>query len=158
MATRNSDPAAGTVPFKNFDLANAPGHLLRRCHQRSHELYNEVTAGFGLTRQQFALLLALLQQPGASVQELADFTGTDRNTLGGIVSRLEGKKLIDRRRSGRDARAYELQITPAGVALLGEMEEAVAIVGERILEPLDPEEREAFLRYARKLAGLASPG
>lgn len=158
MAIRNSDPASARTPFSNFDLGTAPGHLLRRCHQRSHELYNEVTAGFGLTRQQFALLLALLQQPGASVQELADRTGTDRNTLGGIVSRLEAKQLVDRKRSGRDARAYELRITPAGVALLGEMEAAIVTVGERILQPLSAGERAAFLRSARKLAGLEPPG
>jgi DNA-binding MarR family transcriptional regulator len=153
MTTRKTD-RTGALPFQTFDLLNAPGHLLRRCHQRSHELYNEVTAEFGLTRQQFALLLALLQQPGASVQEIADVTGTDRNTLGGIVSRLESKKLIERRRSDRDARAYELQISAAGIALLRQMEGAIATVGERILEPLKPAERADFLRYARKLAGI----
>lgn len=154
MATRKSEPDQGETPFKSFDLAYAPGHLLRRCHQRSHELYNQVTGEFGLTRQQFSLLLALLQHPGASVQELADRTGTDRNTLGGIVSRLKTKKLIDRQRSDRDARAYELRITNAGVELLREMEPAIETVGERILEPLAPGEREAFLNAARKLAGL----
>ncbi len=155
MATRKSDPDQGKSPFKNFDLSSAPGHLLRRCHQRSHELYNQVTGGFGLTRQQFSLLLALLQHPGASVQELADRTGTDRNTLGGIVTRLKAKKLIDRQRSERDARAYELRITNAGIDLLREMEPSIQTVGQRILEPLAPDEREAFLKAARKLAGLA---
>lgn len=146
------------TPFQNFDLTTAPGHLLRRCHQRSHEFYNEVTAEFGLTRQQFALLLALLQNPGASVQELADVSGTDRNTLGGIVSRLVAKGLIDQRRSDRDARAYELRITPAGVALLGRMEPAIFEVGERILAPLTKAERAAFIRATQKLAGIRDPG
>ncbi len=153
MTTRKAERARAT-PFKDFDITSAPGHLLRRCHQRSHELYNEVTAEFGLTRQQFALLLALLQRPGSSVQEITDLTGVDRNTLGGIVTRLEAKKLLDRRRSDRDARAYELQITPTGIALLGEMEAAIATVGARILEPLTPTEQADFLRYARRLAGL----
>ena len=140
--------------FENFDLATAPGHLLRRCHQRSHELYNEVTAGFGLTRQQLAFLVSLLQNPGASVQELADLTGTDRNTLGGIVTRLAKKKLVNQRRSNRDARAYELSITEAGMDLLTEMEPGIAMVQEMILEPLDEEERAMFIRAAQKLLGL----
>lgn len=144
------------IPFQNFDLTTAPGHLLRRCHQRSHELYNDVTAEFGLTRQQFALLLALMQNPGASVQELADVSGTDRNTLGGIVSRLVAKQLIDQRRSDRDARAYELRITPMGVALLAEMEPAIFEVGERILAPLTKAERAAFIRATQKLAGIGT--
>jgi DNA-binding MarR family transcriptional regulator len=154
MATRKPKGSKSTTPFAGFELANAPGHLLRRCHQRSHELYNEVTAGFGLTRQQFALLLALLQQPGANLQELADYTGTDRNTLGGIVARLEAKKLIDRRRSDSDGRAYQLQISSAGVALLEQMEGPITLVGERILAPLTAEERKIFMDFARKLAGI----
>ncbi|MBW7945756.1 MAG: MarR family transcriptional regulator [Sphingomonadaceae bacterium] len=142
-------------PFADFDLAFTAGHLLRRCHQRSHELFNETMAAFGLTRQQTALLIALLRQPGASVQELADITGTDRNTLGGIITRLVAKGLVDQRRSERDARAYELEISPQGLAMLRDMEAGVKLVQEQILAPLDPEERTAFIGYARKLAGLA---
>ncbi|PZU51240.1 MAG: MarR family transcriptional regulator [Sphingomonas sp.] len=142
------------IPFKHFDLGSAPGHLLRRCHQRSHELYNEVTADYGLTRQQFALLLSLLRSPGASVQELADATGTDRNTLAGITARLVGKKLIHRRRSAQDARAYELHISESGVALLREMEAGILLVQEKILAPLAPEERAEFVRLAAKVSGL----
>lgn len=141
-------------PFSDFDLAFSPGHLLRRCHQRSHELFNETMAGFGLTRQQTALLITLLRQPGTSVQELADLTGIDRNTLGGIVSRLVAKGLVEQRRSGRDARAYELEISEQGLALLRDMEVGVKLVQEQILAPLDAEERAAFIGYARKLAGL----
>lgn len=142
------------LPFSNFKLIQAPGHLLRRCHQRSHELYNEVTSEFGLTRQQFALMVALLQNPGASVQELADLTGVDRNTLGGIVGRLLDKKLISRRRSSSDARAYEVQIRPVGIELLRAMEDSIAEVQKRIMAPLSPAEERAFILLAQKLIGL----
>lgn len=141
-------------PFADFDLAFSAGHLLRRCHQRSHELFNETMAPFGLTRQQTALLITLLREPGASVQELADITGTDRNTLGGIITRLVSKGLVDQRRSERDARAYELEISPQGLALLHEMEADVKRVQEQILAPLGPEERRDFINFARKLSGL----
>ena len=141
-------------PFADFDLAFSAGHLLRRCHQRSHELFNETMAPFGLTRQQTALLITLLREPGASVQELADITGTDRNTLGGIITRLVSKGLVEQRRSERDARAYELEISPQGLALLHEMEADVKRVQEQILAPLGPEERRDFINFARKLSGL----
>lgn len=111
-------------------------------------------APFGLTRQQTALLITLLREPGTSVQELADITGTDRNTLGGIITRLVSKGLVDQRRSERDARAYELEISPQGLALLHDMEAGVKQVQEQILAPLDAKERATFIRYARKLAGL----
>ncbi len=141
-------------PFSDFDLAFSAGHLLRRCHQRSHEIFNDTMATFGLTRQQAALLITLLREPGASVQELADITGTDRNTLGGIITRLVAKGLVDQRRSERDARAYQLEISPQGLAMLQDMEAGIKLVQEQILKPLAPEERTAFISYARKLAGI----
>ncbi len=152
MVTLNADEHPAHAPLRDFNLLEAPGHLLRRCHQRSHELYNEVAEGFDLTRQQFALLLTLFQNPGASVQDLADISGTDRNTLGGVISRLEKKTLIDKARSSRDGRAYELRITQAGIDVLHAMAPAIRDLGERILSPLTAAERVEFLRYARKIA------
>lgn len=143
-----------TRPFETFDLYSAPGHLLRRCHQRSHELYNEATAEFGLTRQQLALMVALHKKPGSSIQDLADLIGTDRNTLGSMINRLLKKQLIVRRRSPDDSRAYQIDVNEAGVELLRQLEPAIREVGDQILAPLTANETAEFLRLARKLVGL----
>lgn len=142
------------LPFKDFDLAVQPGPLLRLCHQRSHEIFKAELDHFGLTRQQTAFLISLLKQPSASIQELADLTGVDRNTLSAMLSRLVKKGLVERKRSKADARAYEMKVTQTGIALLEKMEEGVRKVQRQILEPLTPAEREAFLKAAQKLAGL----
>lgn len=139
-----------------LDLYDTPGHLLRRCQQRSQDIFREVLGRFGLTQQQTALLLALARCLTASIQDLSDSTGTDRNTLSDITSRLIRRGLIVRRRSPRDARAYELRISPKGVRLLGQMAPDLARVQERILEPLNQGERDAFIRMARSVACIES--
>lgn len=137
-----------------LDLSHAPGQLLRRCHQRSQEIFNDVLGAYGLTRQQTALMASLSRHPGASVQELADSSGVDRNTLTGVAARLIERKLVTRKKSTRDARAYDLRLTASGRALLAEVAPGVAEVQRRILEPLPEADRAIFIAYARILAGL----
>ena len=137
-----------------MDLIDMPGHLLRRCHQRSHDLFNEHLGEHGLTRQQAALLITLQRLPRASVQDLTDESGVDRNTLAGVVSRLVSRKLISRKRSPDDARAYELTVTRAGLALLVAMRPGIEKVQKLILEPLPTADRARFLAYLRIVANL----
>ncbi|WP_077228704.1 MarR family winged helix-turn-helix transcriptional regulator [Sphingomonas hengshuiensis] len=143
-----------TIPFENFELSRSPGHLLRRCHQRSHEIFHHHAGEFDLTRQQFAMLLAVFRHPGASVQDMADLTAVDRNTLVGIVQRLVAKGLVKKQRSSRDARAYELEIQASGIDLLERMEESINEVQDKIFEPLSDDEREIFILCAQKLSGI----
>ena len=140
--------------MRHLDLSETPGHLLRRCQQRAYEIFHEVLGDYGLTQRQTALLIQLARQPGTSVQELADSTGTDRNTLGDVTARLVRRGLILRRRAKGDARAYDLRITPAGERLLADMADGMAEVQRRILEPVPKKDRAAFIRYARQIAGL----
>ncbi len=136
----------------NPELFETPGHLLRRCQQRSQEIFREILGDYGLTQQQTALLLSLARCKSASIQDLADATGSDRNTLSDIISRLIERGLMMRRRSPRDARAYELRISASGVRLLDRMAPGLATVQERILEPLADGERDAFISMARSVA------
>lgn len=140
--------------MRQTDLSKTPGHLLRRCQQRAQAIFEEVLGEHGLTQRQTALLLELARRPGANVQDLADATGSDRNTLGEVAARLVQRRLIHRRRAKDDARAYDLRITPAGLKLLESMSDGIDEVQRRILEPLPKKDRAAFLRYARIVAGL----
>jgi len=63
-----------------FDLLEVPGHLLRRNHQRSYEIFTRVV-GDDVTRQQMALLIALAKRESASQRDLVDATGIDKSTL-----------------------------------------------------------------------------
>jgi len=78
----------------DLDLRDTPGHLLRRCQQRSQEIFREVLGEFGLTQQQTALLLTLARSSTASIQDLSDSSGTDRNTLSEVTTRLIRRGLI----------------------------------------------------------------
>lgn len=139
--------------LKAFQLLDSPGHLLRRNHQRSYEIFSRIV-GEDVTRQQIALLIALSQNPGASQNVLVGATGFDKSTLKEMVGRMVARGWVSRERDPDDQRAWTMNITPAGKALLAERLAGVVQVQEEILAPLPPELRPQFIRCLRMLLGL----
>jgi DNA-binding MarR family transcriptional regulator len=136
----------------DFNLLDAPGHLLRRNHQRSYEIFAR-HVGDDVTRQQIALLIALAKNPGASQRELVEATGIDKSTLKEMLGRMVARDWVKRERDPEDNRAWTMRITPGGEALLGERIASVAEAQREILAPLDEADRAAFVRCLRVLIG-----
>ncbi len=132
------------------------GHLIRRLHQQSTQVFQAQTqaAGLDLTSVQFAALDAIAQQPGIDQASLAATIGFDRATIGGVIDRLERKGLVQRVVSTQDRRARQLNLTPDGGQLLLASRPVVEALQADILAPLTPEDRTTFLALAHKALGL----
>lgn len=139
-----------------MDRLEMAGHLIRRLHQQSTQVFQARTqaAGFDLTSVQFAALDAIAEQPGIDQAGLAATISFDRATIGGVIDRLESKGLLQREVSARDRRARQLRLTPEGKQLLKASRPVVEALQADILAPLSPKERAAFLNLARKALGL----
>jgi len=144
-----------TDAVERFDLHTAPGHLLRRCHSIARSVFDEVIGRqTGLSKQQMALLLAIAHQPSATHAQLSEETGFDRNTLADTLNRLIDKGLAVRQRSQADARAYDIQLTSEGMALLESLIPIAKKVQAKIIEPLPEELRPVFIHCLQILAGV----
>lgn len=139
-----------------FELIDAPGHLLRRNHQRSYEIFSQIV-GSDVTRQQIALLITLAKNPGASQNLVVGATGFDKSTLKEMLGRMIERGWVERSRDPADSRCWNMYITDPGRALLEERIAKVAAVQSAILAPLPPELRPVFVRCLRILLGLESP-
>lgn len=139
-----------------MDRIEMAGHLIRRLHQQSTQVFQAQTqaAGFDLTSVQFAALDAIAQQPGIDQASLAATISFDRATIGGVIDRLELKGLVQRVVSAQDRRARQLHLTPEGEHLLAASRPVVEAAQGEILAPLSKAERKAFLALARKALGL----
>jgi DNA-binding MarR family transcriptional regulator len=147
--------APGVPPaIQRFALRDAPGHLLRRCHQRSEELFSQALGSDGPTRQQIALLVTACQHPHASQAELVGLTGIDKNTLAQMIKRLTRRGLLEQRRGEHDARTNAISATPAAVQLLRQIMPQVRRVEAQILEPLPRTLRPVFQRCLRLISGV----
>jgi DNA-binding MarR family transcriptional regulator len=130
---------------KSFHFRQAPGHLIRRAHQVSVAIFMEETAGFDITPVQFAILNALLEDPGEDQVTLARKVAFDPATFGSVIGRLEGRGWVRREPDAADRRRKLLWVTPEGAEMAQKMKRAVGRVQQRLLEPLPPVDREQLV-------------
>jgi DNA-binding MarR family transcriptional regulator len=136
---------------KSFDFRHAPGHLIRRAHQVAVGIFMEETADFDVTPVQFAILNALIDEPGEDQVTLARQVAFDAATFGSVIGRLEAKGWVRREADEADRRRKLLWITPAGTQAAEQMKRAVRKAQQRILAPLLPAEREQLIRLLDRL-------
>lgn len=135
-----------------MDSPDMAGHLIRRLHQLSTQVFVQRTqaAGFDLTPVQFAALDAIHNHPGADQATVAELIAYDRATIGGVIERLEQKGWVARVVSERDRRARELSLTPEGQRIFRALVPVVRGLQDEILVSLSPADRARFLRLARQ--------
>lgn len=151
-ATRSAAPAARACPPAapqapaSVELAEMPGHQIRRLHQIAVALFLQEAGDDGLTPVQYAALQAVDSRPLIDQRTLARLIGLDTSTLGGVIDRLEARGLLERQASPEDRRVKLVRPTAAGRQLLAGIVPAVLRAQERILAPLGRQERREFIR------------
>lgn len=136
---------------KSFNFSEAPGHLIRRAHQLAVAAFMEETIAFDATPVQFAILNALLDDPGEDQITLSLRVALDPATLGSVIARLEAKGWIARDADPGDRRRKLLWITPDGKKVALAMKRAVSKAQQRIVSPLSDAEREQLSALLGKL-------
>jgi MarR family transcriptional regulator, temperature-dependent positive regulator of motility len=136
-----------------MDSLEMAGHLIRRLHQQSTQVFVQQTQaeGFDLTPVQFAALDAIQAHPGTDQARVAELIAYDRATIGGVIDRLEQKGWIRRVVSERDRRARELSLTPEGRRIFDRLRPVVRRLQDEILQPLGAADRARFLKLARQV-------
>ncbi|WP_066151904.1 MarR family winged helix-turn-helix transcriptional regulator [Hydrogenophaga pseudoflava] len=138
-----------------MDSLDMAGHLIRRLHQLSTQVFVQRTqaAGFDLTPVQFAALDAIGHHPGTDQATVAELIAYDRATIGGVIERLEQKGWVDRVISERDRRARVLSLTAEGERILQALVPVVRNLQDEILASLGEADRARFLKLARQAVG-----
>ena len=136
---------------KSFDFEHAPGHLIRRAHQLAVAIFMDETGGGDMTPVQFAILNALIEDPGEDHVTLAGKVAFDAATFGSVIGRLEAKGWVRRQADQLDRRRKLLWVTPEGARAAQAMKRSVAKAQARILEPLNAAERKQLVALLRKL-------
>ena len=136
---------------KSYDFRQAPGHLIRRAHQVAVAVFMEETAAHEVTPVQFAILNALMDDPGEDQVTLAGRVAFDAATFGSVIGRLEAKGWVRREPDDADRRRKLLWVTAEGERAAQAMKRAVAKAQRRILGPLDDVEQEQLVGLLAKL-------
>jgi DNA-binding MarR family transcriptional regulator len=140
-----------TVPDGATALWSRPGYLVRRLHQISVAIFLDEMSDLDLTPVQFGALTIIAGHPGIEQSVLGEEVGIDRVNAGDVVQRLIKNGLARREVSTRDRRFKEVSLTPKGEAALVEGVARIRRVQQRLLAPLDPDDRDVFLRLLMQL-------
>ena len=132
-------------------FGEAPGHLIRRAQQLAVAVFMEETSAFDATPVQFAILNALMDDPGEDQITLSNKVAFDPATLGSVVARIEAKGWVTRKADPGDKRRKLLWITPEGEKIALGMKRVVAKAQQRIVGPLNAAEREQLSSLLGKL-------
>lgn len=122
-----------------------PGFLVRRLHQISVAIFAEEMAELGLTPVQFGAMSVVGDRPGIEQTALGAALGIDRANVADVVARLARSGHVVREVSAADRRARKLYLTDPGTALVLEANRRLKRVGDSLLAPLAPADREVFV-------------
>ncbi|MEX2455169.1 MAG: MarR family winged helix-turn-helix transcriptional regulator [Rhodospirillaceae bacterium] len=142
---------AGSPAGSLTTLWERPGYLIRRLHQIHVAIFLEECAAYGVTPVQYAVMTALLNNPGADQVSIARDAGIDRTNVADVLARLEQRGLVRRRQSRDDRRMLVAVLTARGTRMGREMEHASLRAQARLMEPLNPAKRETLMALMAEL-------
>jgi len=130
MRVTGDERAAGELSATRRILSRAATHGITRA-------YRARLKAVGLTYPQYLVMLALWEEDGRSVSQLAQRLHLDSAAIAPLLKRLEVAGFLERQRSPTEERVVQSFLTPAG----RELEHAVArIQGEVACQAGQPEE------------------
>jgi MarR family transcriptional regulator, organic hydroperoxide resistance regulator len=135
-----------------FDLRSTLPFLLNRIGVRMAELFavRDLTR-FGLTLSMYRVLVALLHQEDLRLGELAELTDMEVSTLSRLIGTMQARRLVSRRRSGKDARAVRIRSTDQGRTLASKLVSAAANYEEAVTESLGGRQLQELKRMLAQL-------
>jgi DNA-binding MarR family transcriptional regulator len=133
-----------TMTDRRQGASRSPTHLLHQAEQAAGRLF-AASAMDSTTPRQLAILVAVSENDGLNQTDVVERTGIDRSTVAEIVARLERKKLLQCRRSRKDARAKVLRLTDGGRRLLDAADPVGRNVDALLLAVLPTAQRKPFL-------------
>ena len=117
------------------------GWLIQRASTRIEAALSQALAEQGLTIQQFALLMRVLEHDDQNQTELGAAHAMPAWAISRALDGLESAGLITRRRCPISRRSQRIRATPAAQARAPALHALVAEVNARAFAPLSPEQR-----------------
>lgn len=147
-----------TPSLLGIDLQHFIPWLATSLTRYLHGVMTEALALHKISIAEWRVILGVIDGQSYSLTEVTEFTGLNQSSLSRAIVRIEKKGLVTRSRRSNDARLMSIEITPAGRALCERASSAVRTACDEELAVLTRNERETFVRIARKLlAGLPPP-
>ncbi len=156
-AAANKMSASGTnrETLGTAELDVSLGYSLRRAQLSTYLEYDSVMAKFEIRPSQYAVIVLIRSNPGASQSAISGALGIQKANFVAVLDRLEARGLIERRKLRTDKRASALYLTRTGEAFCEKLQAAHADLESRLAERLGVRRSRQFLKMLHEFAGYA---
>jgi DNA-binding MarR family transcriptional regulator len=110
-----------------------------------------ILAAHGVSMWGYIVLTALAEQPRRTQAALARSIGADKTRLIAVLDELQERGLIEREPDPDDRRVHLLRLSSAGRRVHTGVRAAIRAEEARLLAPLSPADRRAFIRALQAL-------
>jgi DNA-binding MarR family transcriptional regulator len=129
-------------PDRPENTVDRPGYLIKRAQAALHAaMAGALHERGGTTLSQFAVLTALIEEPGLSNAELARRAFITPQSMNENLRELEQRGWVTRRRHPTHGRILQTELTEQGRETLQDCNEAVAVIEDRMLAEFDQDRR-----------------
>lgn len=152
----SADPKADrrSLPVVDAEPVDWEGRFVAtfsRVHTRWERRLTEVLAGHDMTLPQFDVLATLWHGEGITQQELAERLLVTKGNVVGLVDRLCGAGLIERRDDPADRRANRLHLTKAGRKRLAAAGPSIDALRKQVIGAFTADELRSTVGMLRRL-------
>lgn len=133
------------------------GFLLSQLGAHAASVFADTVRPLGITPAEAGVVRVIGRTPGITQRQLADRLGTLPSRVVALLDSLERKGLAERTRSASDRRVQQLDLTPAGHALLTNLRSAAETQEAALAEGLSEQQRSELyelLATVSRLRGL----
>jgi DNA-binding MarR family transcriptional regulator len=134
-----------------LDLRSYLPYLLNRVGFAVTDVFSETLAADDLTVPMWRVLAVLLHHGPQRIGDLADLTSVEISTLSRLLSTMQRRKLLTRKRARNDARVVMVSLTERGHDLTEALVPAAADLETRLVGELDTSEIALLKRTLDKL-------
>ena len=140
--------------MKLTPLSGYVGYALRRAQYVIFADFFHTLRELDLRPGQFAVLVLIDQNPGASQSRVSAALGIQKANFVATIANLEKRGLVRRRKSDSDARTYLLGLTSRGRSVLQRASELQSQHEKRVIAQIGSEGRLQLLSLLERLADL----
>jgi DNA-binding MarR family transcriptional regulator len=135
----------------DFENSIAPwlGKTVKIVEYYLQEAFN--TSKIDLTKEQMIVLKKLHDQDGLHQNELAFLTLRDKSTLTRLLSKMENKNYISRKKSKKDKRINNVYLTDLGREIFEKTKPVIRYIIDTMEQNISTKEKEQIINILKKI-------
>ncbi len=134
-----------SLEISGYDMDRNLGFVISDLQRLITTAMDKELKTLGLTRAQLRIILHLSREDGLTQVRIAEDLQMGKVAVGGLLDRLEGKELVQRRPHPTDRRATHIFLTPSAEALYKPIVESGRYVMDKMLAGISGDKQKELI-------------